>query len=86
MRRQSGRRVRLWWTLIGAALCSSCATVAPRAPTALCPPLKEYTKAQEAEVGAWVAAVPQGNLLAQWIVDYIGLRNACRAQAKVVKP
>ena len=48
------------------------------APSA-CPPLVEYSRAEQAGVAAELAALPEGAVIAEWLADYAVLRDQARA-------
>lgn len=57
---------------------------APQA-VSVCPPVKAYTPAQEAQVAREIAAMPDSAETPQWITDYLSERaelRACRAAVK----
>lgn len=81
-REQNWRRGKLWLILIGSLLLVSCAEVGGKAGAVKCPPIKTYSVEEQREVGEWLAAAGSDNLLGRWLVDYIGLRNGCRAEEK----
>ena len=48
------------------------------APSA-CPPVVEYSRAEQARVAEEVAALPEGALIVGWFTDYAVLRDQARA-------
>ena len=44
-----------------------------------CPPVVEYSEAEEARVAAEVAALPEGAVIVSWLADYAVLRDQARA-------
>lgn len=44
-----------------------------------CPPVAEYSRAEQARVADELAALPGGTLIAEWLADYAVLREQARA-------
>ncbi|MBB4209792.1 hypothetical protein [Roseinatronobacter bogoriensis] len=44
-----------------------------------CPPVVEYSRAEQARVADELAALPGGTLIAEWLADYAVLRELARA-------
>ena len=44
-----------------------------------CPPVVEYSRAEQARVAEEMAALPQGTVIAEWLADYAVLREQARA-------
>ena len=44
-----------------------------------CPPVVEYSQAEQARVAAEVDALPEGAVIAEWLADYAVLRAQARA-------
>ena len=68
-----------------AAFCAACAVPAPVAQNAVCPPVKVYAPAQEAQAKVEYDALPQGDILRTLIDDYYTERlelRACRSTGK----
>lgn len=57
---------------------SACAMVSSD-PPALCPPVVPYTRAEQAQVAVELAALPDGSLIADWLADYVVMRDQARA-------
>ena len=57
---------------------SACAMVSSN-PTALCPPVVPYTRAEQAQVAGELMALPDGSLIADWLADYAVMRDQARA-------
>lgn len=48
-------------------------------PPALCPPVVLHTRAEQAEVAGELSILPVGSLIADWLVDYVVMRDQARA-------
>jgi hypothetical protein len=48
------------------------------APSA-CPPVVEYSRAEQARLAAEIAALQEGALILAWLADYAVLREQARA-------
>ena len=46
-----------------------------------CPPVVDYSRAEQARVAEEVAALQEGALIAEWLADYAVLRDQVRACA-----
>jgi len=57
---------------------TGCATAGSDAPPSACPPVVEYSRAEQARV----AALPEGTLIPSWLADYAVLRDQARACAR----
>ena len=72
------------WTPPRAALAAAtifltgCAGVSSDAPLSACPPVVEYSRAEQARVAQEVAALPEGALIETWLKDYAVLRDQAR--------
>jgi hypothetical protein len=44
-----------------------------------CPPVVEYSRAEQARVAEEVAALPEGPVITEWLADYAVLRQQARA-------
>ena len=44
-----------------------------------CPPVVDYSRAEQARVADELAALPGGTLIAEWLADYAVLRDQVRA-------
>ena len=75
------------WTLPRAALAAAtifltgCAGVGSDALPGACPPVVEYSRAEQARVAEEVAALPERALIVGWLADYAVLRDQARACA-----
>ena len=73
------------WTPPRAALAAAtifltgCATAGSDAPPGACPPVVEYSQAEQMRVAEEVAALPEGALIPGWLADYAVLRDQARA-------
>lgn len=65
--------------VIGTLLSSGCAGVGSDVRTGVCPPVVEYSRAEQARVADEVAALPEGALILDWLADYAVLRDQARA-------
>ncbi len=75
------------WTPPPAALAAAaifltaCAGVSSDTLPGACPPVVEYSGAEQARVAEEVAALPEGTLITGWLADYAVLRDQARACA-----
>jgi hypothetical protein len=53
---------------------TACAGVGSDVPPDVCPPVVEYSRAEQAQVADEIAALPEGAVIAEWIADYAVLR------------
>jgi uncharacterized protein YceK len=60
-------------------LLSGCAGVVFDGPPSACPPVVEYSRAEQARVADDVAALPEGAVISEWLADYAVLRAQVRA-------
>ena len=44
-----------------------------------CPPVVEYSRAEQARLAAELAALPEGAVIPEWLSDYAVLREQTRA-------
>jgi hypothetical protein len=65
--------------VIATILSGGCAGVGSDTPTSACPPLVEYSRAEQARVADEVAALPEGAVIPEWLADYAVLRDQARA-------
>lgn len=63
-------------------LLSGCAGVGSDGGIGGCPPVVEYSRAEQARVADEVAALPEGALIAEWLADYAVMRDQARVCAK----
>ncbi len=64
---------------VGTILLSGCATGVSEDGTNVCPPVVEYSPAEQARVAEEVAALPEGAVIVEWLADYAVLRAQVRA-------
>ena len=57
---------------------TGCAGVGSETPHSACPPVVEYSRAEQARVAEEVAALPEGALIVWWLADYAVLRDQAR--------
>lgn len=57
---------------------NACATVGSDAPASVCPPVVEYSRAEQVRVAEEIAELPEGALIAHWLADYALLRDQVR--------
>ena len=62
-------------------LLSGCAGVGSDTPPSACPPVVDYSRAEQARVADEVAALPEGAVIVGWLADYAVLREQARACA-----
>ena len=60
---------------------TACAGGTSDTPPGVCPPVVEYSQAEQARVAEEVAALPEGALIVGWLADYAVLRDQARACA-----
>ena len=58
---------------------SACARVGSEAPASACPSVVEYSRAEQMQVAAEVALLPEAAMLINWLADYAVLREQVRA-------
>lgn len=63
-------------------LLSGCAGAGSDAPLGVCPPVVDYSRAEQVRVAEEVAALPHGALTIGWLSDYAVLRDQARACAR----
>lgn len=74
------RRSRRGWEIALCLTLTACTTTQPPAPTIkVCPAIKTYSLAEQQAVSTELKALPKGDPLASWIVDYASLRAQVRA-------
>ena len=62
-------------------LLSACAGAGSDNLPGACPPVVEYSQAEQARVAEEVATLPEGTLIPDWLADYAVLRDQARACA-----
>ncbi|SMH51146.1 hypothetical protein SAMN05661107_2442 [Maritimibacter sp. HL-12] len=60
---------------------TACAGVDSDIRPSSCPPVVEYSRAEQARVAEEVAALPEGAVIVGWLADYAVLREQARACA-----
>lgn len=64
--------------LAAATIClSACAGAGSKHPA--CPPVVEYSRAEQASMEEELAALPEGGAILGWLADYAVLREQARA-------
>ena len=58
---------------------TACAGAGFEGPHGFCPPVVDYSRAEQARVAEEVAALQEGALITGWIADYAVLRDQARA-------
>ena len=58
---------------------TACAGVSSDTVPSACPPVVEYSRAEQVRVAAELAALPEGAAIAEWLADYAVLRDQVRA-------
>jgi hypothetical protein len=53
---------------------TACARVGFDAPASVCPPVVDYSRAEQAQIAEEIAALPEGARIVDWLVDYAVLR------------
>ena len=48
-------------------------------PRGACPPVVDYSRAEQARVASEVASLPESALITEWLADYAVLREQVRA-------
>ena len=72
--------MRLRAALAAVTIClSGCATGGSDALPSACPPVVEYSQAEQARVADEVAALPEGAVIVGWLADYSVLREQVQA-------
>jgi len=60
-------------------LLSGCARVGSEGPPSACPPIVDYSRAEQAQLAEEIAALPEGARIVDWLADYAVLRAQLRA-------
>ena len=58
---------------------SACERVGSETGASACPPVVEYSRAEQAQVAEEVAALPENARIVDWLADYAVLRDQARA-------
>ena len=72
-------RLRLVGLGVAMILFSACATVSSEPVVGVCPPVVEYSAAEQARVSSEVEALPDDAVLINWLADYSVLREQARS-------
>ena len=72
-------RRRLAVLAIATSLLSGCATDGFESPSGNCPPVVEYTRAEQSRVAKELASLPEDALIGGWLADYAVMRDQARA-------
>jgi hypothetical protein len=57
---------------------TACARVGSENQRSACPPVVEYSRAEQAGVANELSLLPEGSLIVGWLADYAVLRNQSR--------
>ena len=57
---------------------TACARVGSEGSHGVCPPVVEYSPAEQAQVAEEIAALPEGTRIPDWLADYAVLRAQVR--------
>ena len=60
-------------------LLSGCARGSSESPPGACPPVVDYSRAEQTRLAEEVATLPEGALIVGWLADYAVLREQARA-------
>ncbi|MBL4766338.1 MAG: hypothetical protein JKY94_01195 [Rhodobacteraceae bacterium] len=71
-------RLRLAALVIVTSLLDACATVSSESVVGVCPPVVEYSQAEQALAADRIEALPDGDVLIDWLADYRELRQQAR--------
>jgi hypothetical protein len=71
-------RQQLAALVIVTSLLSACATVSSEPFAGGCPPVVEYSQAEQAQAADEVAALPEDSVVIDWLADYSALRDQVR--------
>jgi len=74
-------RLRLVGLVIVTGLLSACATVSSEQVVGVCPPVVEYSQAEQALAADEVEALPQNAVIVGWLNDYSVMRDQARSCA-----
>ena len=58
---------------------TACAGASFEGTAGICPPMVDYSRAEQARVADELAVLPKGALLPEWLADYAVLRDQARA-------
>jgi hypothetical protein len=74
-------RLRLVGLVIVTSLLSACATVNSEKVVGVCPPVVEYSQAEQAQAADEIASLPRNAMIIGWISDYSVMREQVRSCA-----
>ena len=57
---------------------TGCEKVGSETPHSACPPVVEYSRAEQTQVAEEIAVLPEGALIVGWLADYAVLRAQLR--------
>ena len=60
---------------------NACARVGSDSPMSVCPPVVEYSRAEQGQLSNELASLQEGTLIIDWLADYELLRAQVRACA-----
>jgi len=72
-------RLRFAALAIVTSLLSACATVSSEPAVGTCPPVVEYSQAEQTQAADEIDALPGGAVLIDWLADYSVLREQARS-------
>ncbi len=75
-------RLRLAVLVIGAGWLTGCARVSSEPGVAACPPVVEYSPAEQAQAADEIASLPQNAVIIGWLSDYSAMRDQARSCAR----
>jgi hypothetical protein len=68
--------------MIVTSLLGACATVSSEPVVEVCPPVVEYSQAEQVLAANEIEALPGGAVLIDWLADYSVLRDQARSCVK----
>jgi hypothetical protein len=63
------------------SLLAACATVSSEPVVGVCPPVVEYSQAEQAQAADEIASLPRNAVIIGWISDYSVMRDQARSCA-----
>jgi len=72
-------RLRLVSLMTAVSLLGACAMVSSEPVAGMCPPVVEYSQAEQTQTADEFAALPDDSVLIDWLADYSLLREQARA-------
>ena len=70
--------MRLVGLVIGMSLLAACATVSSESVLGVCPPVVEYSQAEQAQAADEIASLSQNTVIIGWLNDYSVMRDQAR--------